>query len=563
MSVFSEIGASIIDANQKAWTWGTNSNGVLGRGEGGTADFYQPALMSEDKWKVISLEKDSGLGIKEDGSLWGWGNKNATGIPAVSKIPIQVSGPASLVKFKKVACGQTTSYALDEQGRIWACGAPGHNNTSLNGKFTTHIAEFTIIYDDEKRVLDFYISGVEYTGAAYNSNVSGIFEDGTLFGFGSISLNYSANRWVHSRYSNGFESSSTMQGIPIEGYKFKKIGRGVQHALAIDENNSLWGTGGQQYGQLGVGNVLAYNGYTKLNIENVKEVACGVYHSVIIKTDGTLWAAGRNNYGQLGDNTTVERRSFIQIGEDLWEKVSCGNHFTIGLKQDGTVWAWGLNTSYQLGVGDKINKHTPTRVLNLSDNIVSLSDIPLIQKYIVGSKGVFELKSDLIVDLSGFNVRGTFPAGTHTLIQVSDNGTDWKTFESDNWISVSGLSSGLTVQGFSLLAPEHLKWLDNKEIYLKVIMWTDDENVSPLFESIDARVLMSIESPEVEASSLSYSLSSQEEPNFFLSEDNGTTWNEIEVNEVVQLQEKGKEGILIKAVLKNGQEIDALAYSWK
>jgi alpha-tubulin suppressor-like RCC1 family protein len=42
-------------------------------------------------------------------------------------------------------------------------------------------------------------------------------------------------------------------------------------------------------------------------------VAAGYYHTLAIKTDGTLWATGQNGYGQLGLGDTNPHTVLTQI----------------------------------------------------------------------------------------------------------------------------------------------------------------------------------------------------------------------------------------------------------
>ena len=46
---------------------------------------------------------------------------------------------------------------------------------------------------------------------------------------------------------------------------------------------------------------------------NVVAVAAGIEHSLYLKSDGTLWAMGQNNYGQLGDGTTIPWNGQVQV----------------------------------------------------------------------------------------------------------------------------------------------------------------------------------------------------------------------------------------------------------
>ena len=46
-----------------------------------------------------------------------------------------------------------------------------------------------------------------------------------------------------------------------------------------------------------------------------KAVAAGAFHSMVIKEDGSVWATGSNEYGQLGVNGTKSAKTFLRLTE--------------------------------------------------------------------------------------------------------------------------------------------------------------------------------------------------------------------------------------------------------
>ena len=119
----------------------------------------------------------------------------------------------------------------------------------------------------------------------------------------------------------------------------------------------LAGVGYNIYGQLGSsGNkdefteILANEGQHKL--------ACGENFTMIVKADGTLWGTGDNGSGQLGLGDNTHRYVFTQVGTATnWDKVFCGWNHTIAIKTDKTLWTTGHNGAGQLGVGDTTSRN--------------------------------------------------------------------------------------------------------------------------------------------------------------------------------------------------------------
>ena len=126
-----------------------------------------------------------------------------------------------------------------------------------------------------------------------------------------------------------------------------------EHSLILKNDNTLWGCGYNYYGSLGLGDTTNRNIFTQIttNTNDIKSVYCGYYHTFILKNDGTLWGTGNNYSGQLGLGDITDRKIFTQIttNTDNIKEVYCGGSYTIILKNDGTLWGCGANGGGQLG----------------------------------------------------------------------------------------------------------------------------------------------------------------------------------------------------------------------
>jgi alpha-tubulin suppressor-like RCC1 family protein len=90
---------------------------------------------------------------------------------------------------------------------------------------------------------------------------------------------------------------------------------GRYHTFVIKNDGTVWATGRTANGELGLGDTTDRNTFTQLSssFNNPKQISCGEYHTFIVKQDGTVWATGWNYYGQLGLGDTTNRSSFTQV----------------------------------------------------------------------------------------------------------------------------------------------------------------------------------------------------------------------------------------------------------
>ncbi len=288
------------------------------------------------------------MGIKTDGTLWGWGNNTygqlGDGTNIDKNIPTQIGTGTN---WQSVCAGAYLSVGIKTDGTLWTWGSNG------NGQLGTGTASgnFSINVPTQVGV------GTNWQSVSTNqgSVVMGIKTDGTLWA------------WGYNYYGALGDGTNIDKNIPTQigtGTNWQSISVGRQHSFGIKTDGTLWAWGRNIVGELGDGTNIDKNIPTQIGTGiNWQSISGGESHSKGIKTDGTLWAWGFNAVGQLGDGTFVNKNIPTQVGIGTnWVSVFGSANHSLGIKTDGTLWAWGVNDKGALGDGTLINKNIPIQV---------------------------------------------------------------------------------------------------------------------------------------------------------------------------------------------------------
>lgn len=197
---------------------------------------------------------------------------------------------------------------------------------------------------------------------------SAIKTDGTLWAWGNIIYSGGVGFYVNGTQSLRKVNDDTDWAYVSTGAS----DNWTNMSAAIKTDGTLWTTGTNTAGQLGLGDNVDRSSYTKVGTSTdwAKVVTNGTA-TLAIKTDGTLWAWGNNGNGQLGLNilTTIKISSPTQVGSLTdWADIDISSSYNaVAIKTDGTLWTWGYNNWGQLGLGDITSRSSPTQIGNLTN----------------------------------------------------------------------------------------------------------------------------------------------------------------------------------------------------
>ncbi len=182
-------------------------------------------------------------------------------------------------------------------------------------------------------------------------------------------------KWTLNQYNISY--------FPVLFDNILKITREIDsdHRLLLTSGGRIYAWGNNSFGQLGDGSSVinrekpVLTKFTNLKTEETFiDISTGRLHSLALTNQGRVFAWGGNNRGQLGvGNTNNSYTPKIVTFEDILEsdekiiQISAGSDFSVALSSSGRVVTWGSNFSGQLGIdfttGTSGFKTTPTLVI--------------------------------------------------------------------------------------------------------------------------------------------------------------------------------------------------------
>ena len=265
--------------------------------------------------------------------------------------------------------GASTMTYVDNNGTLWGTGNgiygqldTGNLDSQLYFEVTTSGGVFDVIQITTPQVIASNVVAV----AEGNNYTMYVDNKGTLWGtgddtFGQLGLD-PRQGYLISVY--GFLSRSYLFQDYQVANNVVAVAAGALHTLFVQANGTLWGMGNNGSGQVGAG-----TNAVNLIASNVVAAAAGLNHTLFIQTNGTLWGMGYNGYGQLGNGTTISTNVPVTVASNVLAVAGGGNH-TMFIDNNGTLWGMGQNNYGQLGNGTTNIANVPVAV---ASNVVAVA----------------------------------------------------------------------------------------------------------------------------------------------------------------------------------------------
>jgi alpha-tubulin suppressor-like RCC1 family protein len=303
----------IIDINNNVWAFGDNNYGQLGLGDQQNRSVPTQLMRMvprrqgyhEVKAKAIACGRQHTVLIDMQDNLWSFGynldGELGLGLTGGYKlIPTYIPN----IKAKAVSCGDRHTVIIDINNNVLSSGASYALGDRLNKNVLTRLqnnivaksiscgGQHTMLIDMQDNVWSF----------GYNK-------------YGQLGLDDVEDRSTPTK---------------LKDIKAKFISCGHQNSMIIDMNDNILTCGNNRNGQLGLGSQDLQNPIlTQISQEiKGKSISCGGYHSMIVDINDNIWVFGGNNFGQLGLGDNQDRNIPTQLqyqSQDIKAlSVTCG-----------------------------------------------------------------------------------------------------------------------------------------------------------------------------------------------------------------------------------------------
>lgn len=347
---------SVIDSDNKMWTWGTDSsrNGL-------GYSTYVPICLSDVydiKVKDISsCEYHATILTDINGDLYGFGSGQ-----------YGILGDTYGYTYPTKLYG-TTKYESQYKDKVFT-------SIDSNGVITTK--------DNEKYTMNSQAFGglVKYTETPNTTNPTTPSDPLSEIGEENVKeiLKVTAANGTETIYgvldkdgkvwSTSFNSTNKLECLNTKFSQLNSVtfvslygDTSYKSYIALDTNGNIWSWGSNNYGQLGIGSRTTPTEPTKAIVSNVEKILKYSSSSALVKdASGNYWGWGQNSYGLVGIGSTTVTTSPTKIttftGKDIKTVISAGNT-NIALDSEGKIWTWGYNGNGSCGNGATANVTTP------------------------------------------------------------------------------------------------------------------------------------------------------------------------------------------------------------
>lgn len=279
------------------WTWGYCFWGQLGNGRVDCDDVVAPAPVGTDTdWIAVAGGEYHSIGLRSDGSLWGWGGTFYGQAGSGPGAPYRISQPQPVGTDRDwvaIGSGKRHNLALKADGTLWGWGYNAFGQVGDGSRYM----RYAPVQVDSSRLWEKFSAGGGHSLA--------IARDGTLWAWGYGKF---------GQLGRGDRLSSPQPSMVGQDTDWTEVAAGGYHGVALKADGSLWAWGRNEYGQVGNGTTEDVLSPVRIGDRNDWiAVGAGDEFSLAVRADGTVWAWGKNIFGALGNGSLVDSPVPVQV----------------------------------------------------------------------------------------------------------------------------------------------------------------------------------------------------------------------------------------------------------
>lgn len=276
-----------LDHMGAAYCWGDNEYGELGDG---ITDYYNSTphkVLSDIKFKTLSLGSGYSCGLDYDGIAYCWGDNKygQLGNSSVKDLQLKPVPVQTYLRFSTISAGGSHTCGIATDGNLYCWGRNFHGELGIGTETQYETLPLKVLIDVKFVKINM---GTDYSCALDLSGKAYCWGDNIY-------------RTLGNDKNDGWDEDAP---VPVlTNVKFKEIIAGNDHTCGLDFNGKVYCWGNNDLGQLGNGNlhVTEPTPVPTAVTGAAQQLVAGTSHSCVLYSDDEIDCWGSNIFGDLGD----------------------------------------------------------------------------------------------------------------------------------------------------------------------------------------------------------------------------------------------------------------------
>jgi alpha-tubulin suppressor-like RCC1 family protein len=282
----------VLTSSGAIYSWGKNSNGILGHGHSKMITFptqISPALHSNLPIALLDVKYDSAIALSTSGQVFTWGNK-AKFTPDSEDDPLV----GSYVSVNKPTLVPEFVHSNPNHRIIDVCAGENFYLALTKDRMNLLTWGYSCCYNLHKRNHQktggiVRVRGMRLGMGRYITT----FSAGSEHALASLSVGQVYSWGNHESGAMGRRQNSDVyhpQAISRLKENIKKVSAGSYHSLFLSTNDNVYMSG----------RMCGEKNYTPIFVaNNIADIRCSMYNAIMIDTTNNIFVWGANNNGQI------------------------------------------------------------------------------------------------------------------------------------------------------------------------------------------------------------------------------------------------------------------------